>query len=434
MKCRSLLAVATAVFVAALTTPGVAQAARGPSTRTAIKHVVVIVQENHTFDNYFANYCEGRVDTKRRRECDGGPSTYPGTTTAPVVLDDNSMAAFDPNHTQSCQTAEINGGKMDGYLTASPSERRCGAPDNFSYAAAGASSPVAYYQQLATKGAFADHYFQPVTGESSSNDMYLWTTRFVFKDNDVEPDAVGKQCSTNSNVQQYDDSTGANKNIGKTLSDAGVSWAWYAEGYSAMQGAGSSCPPAPAGCGIQVQTYPCVYDPSDIPAEYYASSADKAATMRDYSQLSTDIASGGLPSVVFVKALGFNSEHPGSGTKLSSGVTFVQQTVDAIQRSKLAKDTLLLVTWDESGGYFDHVAPPPASAVDQQPYGPRVPLLAVGRFARRGTVSHQTLEHSSITKFVEWNWLEGKTGQLEGRDRVVHNLGSVLGATLKVPS
>jgi len=341
------------------------------------------------------------------------------------------MAAYDPNHTQSCQTAEINGGKMDGYLTAPPSEGVCGAPDNFSYAAAGASSPVGYYQQLATKGALADHYFQPVTGQSSSNDMYLWTTRFVFKDNEVEPNAIGKQCSTNTNVQQYDDSAGANNNIGKTLSDAGVSWAWYAEGYSAMQDAGSSCPPAPAGCGIPIKTYPCVFDPSDIPAEYYASSADKAANMRDYSQLATDVASGGLPSVVFVKALGFNSEHPGSGTKLSSGVAFVRQTVDAIQRSKRAKDTLVLITWDESGGYYDHVAPPPTSAVDQQPYGPRVPLLAVGRFARHGTVSHQTLEHSSITKFVEWNWLKGKTGQ---RDQVVHNLGSVLAATLKVPS
>jgi phospholipase C len=123
-----------------------------------------------------------------------------------------------------------------------------------------------------------------------------------------------------------------------------------------MRNAGSSCPPAPAGCGIPLQTYPCVFDPSDIPAEYYAISADTAANMRDYSQLATDVASGGLPSVVFVKALGFNSEHPGSGTKLSSGVAFVRQTVDAIERSKRAKDTLVLVTWDESGGYKSTLA------------------------------------------------------------------------------
>ena len=120
LKCGSLLPVAVAVFAAALTMPGVARAASGPNTRTAIKHVVVIVQENHTFDNYFANYCRRRIEAKLRPHCDGGPTTYPGTTTAPVVLDDVSMAAHDPNHTQSCQTAEINGGKMDGYLTAPP--------------------------------------------------------------------------------------------------------------------------------------------------------------------------------------------------------------------------------------------------------------------------------------------------------------------------
>src|SRR5256714_5221323 len=145
MKWRSLLPVGIAVFAAALTMPGVAQAARGPSTRSAIKHVVVIVQENHTFDNYFANYCARRVDNKRQRVCDGGPNTYPGTTTAPVVLDDNSMAAFDPNHTQSCQTAEINGGKKDGYLTPPPPERRGGAPGTFSLTGSRPPAPPASY-------------------------------------------------------------------------------------------------------------------------------------------------------------------------------------------------------------------------------------------------------------------------------------------------
>ena len=80
----------------------------------------------------------------------------------------------------------------------------------------------------------------------------------------------------------------------------------------------------------------------------------------------------------------------------------------------------------ESGGYFDHVSPPANSAVDGQPYGARVPLLAVGRFARQNLVSHTSMEHSSIVKFVEWNWLGARTGQLGGRDGVVNNLGSLL--------
>ncbi|MGZ3475757.1 MAG: alkaline phosphatase family protein, partial [Polyangiales bacterium] len=83
------------------------------------------------------------------------------------------------------------------------------------------------------------------------------------------------------------------------------------------------------------------------------------------------------------------------------------------------------VTWDEGGGYFDHIAPPAASSVDHKPYGTRVPLLAIGRFARSGHVSHVEMEHSSVVKFLELNFL-GKTGQLGGRDLHVNNIGSLL--------
>src|SRR5207244_1991875 len=131
-------------------------------------------------------------------------------------------------------------------------------------------------------------------------------------------------------------------------------------------------------------------------------------------------------------------EHPGYGTKLSDGYTFVKNTVDAIEGNvALAKNTLILLTWDESGGYFDHMAPP--SSIEQYPaggavrYGPRVPLLALGKFVDAGTVSHAVLEHSSITKFIEWNWLGG-TGQLNARDKVVANIGSLLDPEAAVPA
>jgi len=91
----------------------------------------------------------------------------------------------------------------------------------------------------------------------------------------------------------------------------------------------------------------------------------------------------------------------------------------------------VLVVYDEGGGFFDHVAPP--AAVDAQDYGTRVPAIAVGPLARKGTVSHVTLEHSSIVKFVEWNWLGGVTGQLGARDAVVANLGSLIDPALGVP-
>lgn len=436
-RMRVATVVTALLVVGASLSAGVSGAATAPGPKRSIQHVVVLVQENHTFDNYFANYCHDRVDKKKQPVCDGGPSTYPGTTTAPVLLDDTTNATFDPNHEQACEVAEIDGGKMDAFFSAPRTDSVCGDPRNYAYATAGASSPVAYYQQLATKGALADRYFQSVAGQSTSNDMYLWTTRFEFVDNTYEPDAVGAQCSTTLVKKQYDDVTDptTNRNLGKTLSDAGVSWAWYGEGYAAMQAAGSGCPVAPRECPVApLHASPCVYDPADMPSQYYASSVDQPAHMRDYSQFATDLSGNTLPSVVFVKPVGYKTEHPGLGQQLSPGVAFVRQTIDAIEHSKAAKHTLVLLTYDEGGGYYDHVAPPPTSTVDNQPYGPRIPMIAVGPLARAGAVSRTELEHASIVKFIEWNWLKGKTGQLQGRDATAHNLGSLLNPALRVPN
>ena len=120
--------------------------------------------------------------------------------------------------------------------------------------------------------------------------------------------------------------------------------------------------------------------------------------------------------------------------------------MDAIATSPYQDDTLVLVAHLTAGGFYDHVPPPPPppitvdgsnrTAAQAAPvhYGPRVPLLAVGRFARANTISHDRLEISSITRFVEWNWLRGAglKGDRESddvrryRDLVVNNLGSLI--------
>ena len=188
----------------------------------------------------------------------------------------------------------------------------------------------------------------------------------------------------------------------------------------------NSCAPAPDECALHLALYPCTFDPSDVPFMYYPRFRDDPTYIRDYKQLATDLQNGRLPSVVFVKAIGYRSEHAGYGVTISAGATFVQQTVDAILGSSAGPSTLVLVTYDESGGYFDHVKPPADNPIDHQPYGPRVPLMAIGPFVRKNFVSHVQMEHPSILKFIEWNWLAGKTGQLGTRDTAVNNLGSLL--------
>jgi phospholipase C len=129
----------------------------------------------------------------------------------------------------------------------------------------------------------------------------------------------------------------------------------------------------------------------------------------------------------------FRNEHP-NFSKITDGAMFVKKTIDFVLGSPKYKDnTLVLLTWDEGGGFFDHVAPPPAPPVEVDadpegnpvPYGTRVPLLAVGAFAKPGSISHVTMEHSSIVKFVEYNFLT-QTGQLKARDGWATGIGSIL--------
>jgi phospholipase C len=253
--------------------------------------------------------------------------------------------------------------------------------------------------------------------------MYLARARYEFTDNDYQPAAIGAECD----IYQSPTITFPGPTVADLLTDGGVTWAFYAEGYQAMRQARASkrCPPVPPDCPAGVSFYPCNYDPSDVPFEYYARFRDDPRYMRDYQQLAADL-DGTLPQVVWVKSLGYHTEHPFAGDTISDGVAFITALVDRVLASRHAADTLILFTYDESGGYFDHVTPPPASPVDQKPYGARVPMLALGPFARAGFVSHVQMEHSSIIKFIEWNWLAGATGQLAVRDAVVNNLGSLL--------
>lgn len=391
------------------------------SPASAIEHLVVVVQENHSFDSYFGRYCKAATGsnpscTSGPLCCEAGPDHEPGTGASPVLLDDKQNGDYDPDHSEGCELEEIDGGKMDRFATGAP----CSDPRNFAYATRQSAS---IYWDLADRYALADRYFQPLAGASSSNDMYLARAQYVFSNNDVEPQSVGSACGQypNSNRQVFTDPT-----IGDLLTAAHVSWAFYAEGYEASQLAASrgACSLPDPACGAGVQDYPCIYDPSDNPFQYYRSSLDNPLTMKDFGALAQDLKMGRLPSVSFVKPLGYKTEHPGS--PISPGMTFVDGVAKAVAASTYAGNTLLLVTFDESGGFFDHIAPPPASAADGKAYGPRIPLIAIGPFARVGAISHERMEHSSIVRFIEWNWLGQITGQLHGRDAIVSGLGSLL--------
>jgi phospholipase C len=390
----------------------------GVCPTSKVQHLVVIVQENHTFDNHFGRYCtapSGSAPTCNDGPacCEAGPDAEPSGV-APTTLDDAANGGYSPDHTQACELDEIHGGAMDRFVTSA-----CGNAANFAYAKPSIVQP---YWDLAKQYALADRYFQPIAGASSSNDMYLARAGYVFTDNAYEPQGSATVECTGVAVKSFTEPT-----IGDLLNQASVPWAFYAEGYADAVALAGSCPTtAPADCAAGVPFYPCVFDPGDVPFEYYSSLVGNPTTMRDLGDFDAAVAAGTLPAVSYVKLIGYKSEHPAAGIKLSAGVKAVTGLVQQILAGPQKDDVLVLVVYDEGGGYFDHVAPPPASAADGKAYGTRLPFLALGPFARTNWVSHVTMEHSSIVRFIEWNWLSGTTGQLGGRDMTVNGLGSLL--------
>jgi phospholipase C len=251
--------------------------------------------------------------------------------------------------------------------------------------------------------------------------MYLAVASFVFADNGFKPESIGQGCQEiGTPVMTFY----GQKTVADFVLAGGHTFGWYGEGYDAMKHS-TLCPAAPADCPFALPYYPCTYDPSDVPFEYYGQFKDNAVYMKDLADLAPAITGNGLPDLTFVKALGYKTEHPGYGDTIAAGTTFVDGVVQSILGSPYADDTLILLTWDEGGGFYDHVAPPANNPADNQPYGTRVPLIALGKFARQNTVSHVTLEHSSIVKFLEFNFTDS-TGQLGARDANVNNIGSLL--------
>jgi phospholipase C len=388
--------------------------------------------ENHTFDSYFGRWCTAAPGsdpscTAGAACCEAAPTVDPEGN-PPVDLNDTSNGDYDRNHMQVCELSEIDDGGMD-HFTAPVTDAGCADPRNF--AIADATSLSTYYA-WASQYAVADRYFQPIAGQSSSNDVYLAIAHYLFTDNDEIPDAFGLLCTPLAGEPTEID---GGMTVADVILGSGHTFAFYAEGYDIMAAAGDTCPLPPSDCPLALPISPCLYSPGDDPFLFYDRFRDNPEYIKDYTDFGAALTAGTLPDVSFVKAIGYKSEHPGYGNTISAGETFAQDLVSAVQGSSYASNTLILVTWDEGGGFYDHVAPPAPSSIDGKPYGMRIPMLALGPYAKSGYVSHVQMEHSSVVKFLEWNYT-GTTGQLGARDTVAANIGSLLkvpGTGVQVP-
>jgi phospholipase C len=184
-----------------------------------------------------------------------------------------------------------------------------------------------------------------------------------------------------------------------------VSWAWYAGGWNAAVADGRRDPKQARGVIYATKPGAVAFQPHHQPFNYYERFApgkpDRAEHLKDYADLVRDIDKGTLPRVSFYKPVGRLNQHP-SYTDILSGDEHLNDLLTRLQKSPQWKSMLVIVTYDENGGFWDHV-PPPAGNGWSDRWGPgtRIPTIIVSPFARRGHIDKTIYDTTSVLKLIQ---------------------------------
>jgi phospholipase C len=325
----------------------------------------------------------------------------------------------------------VNGGNMDKFYTmnskgTNPAKGKL-SMSYFDY------NDIPAYWQYAQHYALADNYFQPVSGPSTPGAFYLIAAQSgngsaAAKNSDPNSQITGDPAPKNGPFGG-DNYPGlvynlTYKNIGDELSDSKQSWAWYSGGWDAAKAATNATKAADKDTLSTVSPEALKYSPHHNPFQYFQNYEDGKYdnNLKDYNNFAQDVSNGTLPQVSFVKAGYGDDEHPGVGNQSTpSAEDFTVKTINQIMNSPYWKDTAIIITYDEGGGFYDHIAPPAAvtTADGLVGNGPRVPTIIISPYAKQNYVSHVQYDHTSILKFIETNY---NLPALNKRDAAANNL------------
>jgi phospholipase C len=440
LSCAAVLALVLAAGIVRATTPAEA--------KSRIGHIFVIYLENRGFDHLYGLFpgADGLRDAGPRsiqRDAQGRAyETLPpvmDTTHKPPAVDPrfparlpNAPFLIDPHVPQDVKTGDlvhryyqqiqqIDGGSMSRFAA---------------YSDAG-GLVMGYYDgrgmalwQYAQRYVLADRFFQGALGGSFLNHFWLvcaCTPRFtdgpaemravldadgrLVKDGALTPDGYAVNTIQPRATPHHPAAADPAKRlppqdlptIGDRLSERGVSWAWYSGGWDdALAGK-----PDPR---FQFHHQPFAYF-----QRYGDGTPDRAKHLKDLKDLLADIEQNTLPQVVFYKPIGADNQHPGYAD-VAQADRHVADLLGRLEKSPAWPGLVVIVTYDENGGFWDHVPPPVA---DRWGPGTRVPTLVISPLARRGYVDHTPYDTTSILRFIEWRHDLAPLGE---RDAKAHNL------------
>ena len=337
-------------------------------TSTPITHVIIIVQENHSFDNIFGTFPTANSTltddiTTKLEPVNGIPKglclPYGNGCLAPFYA--NTSNTDNPVEGQLVYENDWNNGRMDGFASNSGQQSLA----YFDY------HQLAAYWNYAEEYGLADNYFAGALTTTTPNRLIML--------------AGDTSVSSNYGPPPY---VPYNKTILNQLSSNGVSWGYF--DFVAAFGPGNL-------------TYPINYFAGITP--------DAISRVKNVSAFLQDLQTGQtLPSISFVNSLGADEfdEHP--PFNVTQGELWTVSIINAVMKSSYWNSSVIFLTYDEGGGYFDHVPPPQLLSIDHgfarrlRGYGQRVPLLVISPYSKENYVSHTVLNHMSLLRFIDYNW------------------------------
>ena len=387
-------------------------AGAGAVAAQKIKHLIVVMQENRSFDTYFGTYpgadgipMQNGVPTV----CAPDPAT--GTCVKPFV--DHADVNGGGPHGQTNATADINGGAMNGFVSEvekakkgcanvnNPACANSPTPDVMGYHT---QSDIPNYWRYANDFVLQDHMFEPNASWSLPQHLFMvseWSAKCTQHDNPSScvnalqnpgtPPAAGANAGSNP-IYAWTDLT-------YLLHQHGVSW-----GYYVVSGSEPDCADDSAlSCASVKQNAatPGIWNP--LPYFDTVKNDGQLGNIQSVDKFYAAAKAGSLPAVSWVVPSGPVSEHPPGA--VSAGQSYVTSLVNAVMASPDWNSTAILLGWDDWGGFYDHVTPP---SVDLNGYGLRVPGLVISPYARRGYIDHQTLSFDAYDKFIEDLFLNGQ--------------------------